>query len=220
MKIFLDPISTTSRPILLFLAENDVKAEVVTVSLFAGEHKSAAHASRNPNQAVPVLDDDGFVLTESSAILKYLADKASSPSYPRDLKQRARVNQMMDWFNTGFYRDHGYGFVYAQTLPDYIYPNATTQTETLAKERTRADRWLKILNDNYLEGKTFLCGDQPSLADYMGASYVTVGDWVGYDIAPYPNVVRWVNAMRSRPSWKATHDAFNGLVAQMRAPKS
>jgi glutathione S-transferase len=116
MKIYLDPISTTSRPILMFLAENDLKAEIVPVSLFKGEHQAAAYAKINPNLAVPTLDDDGFVLTESSAILKYLADKASSPAYPSDLKTRARVNQMMDWFNTGFYRDHGYGLVYAQTI--------------------------------------------------------------------------------------------------------
>ena len=50
----------------------------------------------NPNQAVPVLQDGEFRLTESSAILKYLADRVGSPSYPRKLQMRARVNEAMD----------------------------------------------------------------------------------------------------------------------------
>ena len=65
---------------------------------------------------VPTLDDDGFVLTESSAILKYLADKMHPAAYPKGLRERAKVNEMMDWFNTQFYREYGYSFVYPQTF--------------------------------------------------------------------------------------------------------
>lgn len=220
MKIYLDPISTTSRPILMFLAENDLKSEIVPVSLFKGEHHAADYAKINPNLAVPTLDDDGFVLTESSAILKYLADKASSPAYPQDLKARARVNQMMDWFNTGFYRDHGYGLVYAQTLPDYQYANATTQTDTLGRAKTKTDKWLRVLNDVYLSGRPYVCGNDVTLADYMGASYVSISDWIGFDLSAYPNVARWLKAMRTRASWASTHAAWNALVAQMRGGKS
>ena len=68
---------------------------------------------------MPVLEDGDFRLTESSAILKYLADKVDSPAYPKDLQKRARVNEMMDWLNTGFYRDFGYGLVYPQIFPHH-----------------------------------------------------------------------------------------------------
>ena len=68
---------------------------------------------------MPVLEDGDFRLTESSAILKYLADKIDSPAYPKDLRKRARVNEMMDWLNTGFYRDFGYGLVYPQIFPHH-----------------------------------------------------------------------------------------------------
>jgi glutathione S-transferase len=46
---------------------------------------------------VPVLEDGDFRLTEGSAILKYLADSIDSPAYPKGLKERARVNEMMEW---------------------------------------------------------------------------------------------------------------------------
>jgi len=56
------------------------------------------YAAVNPSRQVPVLDDDGFLLSESSAILKYVADKIGSPAYPKDPKKRAKINELMDWF--------------------------------------------------------------------------------------------------------------------------
>ena len=59
-----------------------------------------------------MLEDGDFRLTESAAILRYLAEKIDSPAFPKDIKQRARVNEVMDWFNSNFYRDWGYGLIY------------------------------------------------------------------------------------------------------------
>jgi glutathione S-transferase len=66
-----------------------------------------------------VLEDDGFYLTECSAILKYLADKVSSPAYPEDLEKRAHVDEVMDWVNTGFHRECGYHLIYPQILSNH-----------------------------------------------------------------------------------------------------
>jgi hypothetical protein len=66
-----------------------------------------------------MLEDGDFRLTESSAILKYLADKHDLPSYPKDSKKRAQVNEVMDWLNTQFFRDFGYGLIYPQLFPNH-----------------------------------------------------------------------------------------------------
>ena len=84
-----------------------------------GEHYKEPYAALNPNRMVPMLEDGDFRLTESSAILKYLADKIDSPAYPKDLKQRAKVNEMMDWLNTDFYRDGATGSCYPQIFPHH-----------------------------------------------------------------------------------------------------
>ena len=217
MQLYADPISTTSRPVILFLADHDAACDLVQISLFEGAHTSDAYAALNPNKAVPTLTDGDFVLTESSAILKYLADSLGSPAYPTELKARARVNQAMDWLNTGFYRDYGYGVVYPQTLPDYKNANPATQADVIAAGRQRAAKWLTILNDHWLAEGPYLCGKDITLADYLGVAYVTVGEWIDFDLSPYPNVVRWIEAMRARPSWSKTHDAFNGITAFMRS---
>ena len=89
------------------------------VDLMTGEHMQPPYSAINPNRLVPMLEDGDLRLTESSAILKYLADKIGSPAYPKDLKQRAKVNEMMDWLNTNFYRDWGYDLCYPQLFPHH-----------------------------------------------------------------------------------------------------
>src|SRR5438034_6846413 len=75
MKLYYHPVSTTSRPVWLFIAENDIKCELRVVDLMKGEHYQPEFVAINPNRMVPVLEDGDFRLTESSAILKYLAEK-------------------------------------------------------------------------------------------------------------------------------------------------
>src|SRR6516164_661617 len=114
MKLYMHPVSMTSRPVRLFIAENNIDVDEQVVDLMTGEHMREPYASINPNAMVPMLEDGDFRLTESSAILKYLADRIGSPAYPKDLKQRAKVNEVMDWINTNFYRDYAYGLCYPQ----------------------------------------------------------------------------------------------------------
>jgi glutathione S-transferase len=218
MKVYLDPISTTCRPIILFLAEHASPAELVPVRLFQGEHLTESYAAINPNKCVPTLVDGGFVLSESSAILKYLADKFSSPTYPKGLQERARVNAAMDWFNTGLYRDLGYGVVYQQVFPQYRFADPLVQESTLARNMDRAANWLRVLDTHYLGDADYVCGNAVTLADYLGSSYVTLAEWVDYDLSPYRSVTRWLERMKARPSWRDTHDEWNALVASFHTP--
>ena len=86
MKLYMHPVSMTSRPVRLFIAENKIPVDEVTVDLFTGEQYKPPYSELNPNSLVPMIEDGDLRLTESSAILKYLADKIGSPAYPKDLK--------------------------------------------------------------------------------------------------------------------------------------
>jgi glutathione S-transferase len=219
MRVYVDPITTTSLPLLLFAAEHGHPLQVTRVRLFDNEHLTAQYVALNPNKCVPTLQDEDFVLTECSAILKYLADKLDSATYPKDLRARARVNQLMDWFNTGFYRDVGYGTVYPRLLPEYAFSNPTTQAEVLRRGEERARKWLTILNEHWLRGNAFLCGAEISIADYLGSSFVAATELVGLDLSPYRNVRRWMDLMRARAAWaevRGEWDAFNATLAAQR----
>lgn len=217
MKLYYHPISTTSRPIALFAAEAGIPLELQVVDLFTGEHMQEPFAAINASRQVPVLEDGDFRLTESSAILKYLADKVGSAAYPKDLKQRARVNEVMDWLNTGLMRDFAYGFVYPQVFPHHKRPTESTHAETIAWGKERAKQWLAILDRDLLgPGKRFLCGDSVTIADYFGAGLLTAGETVGCAFSDYPNICRWLGAMKALPNWSKVHATFDGLVGSMK----
>jgi len=209
MKLYYHPASTTCRPIMLLAAAEKIDLDYELVDLFTGENYQPGFTAINPNQAVPFLVDGDFQLAESSAILKYLADKVHAPSYPADLRARARVNERMDWFNTGLYRDLGYGLVYPQVLESYRKGDEQAQRQHLAWSRAKAKHWLEILDRHLLGGNTrFVCGDTLSLADFMGACYVTLGDVIRLDYSPYPNIARWLAGMKALPYWNSTQEIF------------
>lgn len=209
MKLYYHPVSTTCRPILLFAAESGIELQLQLVDLFTGEHLVEAYGAINPSRQVPVLEDGDFRLTESASILKYLADKVGSPAYPKDLRERAHVNEMMDWFNTGLYRDLGYGLVYPQVLPTFKRADEKVQAATVAWGREKSRNWLTILDRNLLGPRNpFVCGDSITLADYLGAAFLTVGEVIRLDYSPWPNVKRWLDRVKARPSWSRVNEGF------------
>ena len=231
MKLYMHPVSMTSRPVRLFIAESGIDVDEQLVDLMAGEHYQEPFTAINPNRLVPVLEDGDFRLTESSAILKYLADKIDSPAYPKDLKQRAKVNEMMDWFNTNFYRDYAYGWIYPQLFPHHllsrlcygwIYPQLfphhrrptdEAQRATIAWGKERAKGWLQILNDYWLgPSKPYLCGDRITIADYFGVCLLTLGEVIRCDFSAYPNIQRWLANMKRLPSWPEVNEALYGYA--------
>ena len=97
-----------------------------------GEHMGPDYGAINPQHQVPTLEEGDFRLPESSAILKYLASRFDCPEYPKDLKQRAKVDAAMDWVNTQLYRDFGYGLLYPQIFPHHKRPTDDLQEGTIA----------------------------------------------------------------------------------------
>jgi glutathione S-transferase len=216
MKLYYHPASTTSRPVAWFVVDHDLPVEMQVVDLFSGEHRGDPYTAINPNQLVPVLEDGDFRLTESSAILKYLADKVDSPTYPKGLQARARVNEMMDWLNTQLNRDLAYGTVYAQVFPNHRRPGDEAQRVTVAWGQERAKRWMSVLDRQLLgPDKTYLCGDQLTIADYYGASFVHLAEVVGSDLSAYPNVHRWLGRMKDRPTWQKVFSAIEDFARQL-----
>lgn len=217
MKLYMHPVSNASRPVLLFIAENKLPVETQVVDLMKGEHYSDWYTALNPNRMVPMLEDGDLRLTESSAILKYLAAKFELPSYPKDIKKRAKVDEMMDWFNTQFYRDFGYGLAYPQLFPHHKRPSDAAHDGTINWGKEKAEVWLELLDQNWLGPKNaYLCGDQITIADYLGACFVTIGEVLRCDFSHLPNVTRWLGNMKKLSTWNAVNEAHYGFAAAVK----
>jgi glutathione S-transferase len=209
MKLYFHPVSTVSRPVLMLAADENIPLDFQVVDLFTGEHMQTPYSVVNPSKQVPALEDGDFCMTESSAILKYLADKVNSPAYPKDLQKRARVNERMDWLNTGFYRDFGYGLVYPQLFPHHKRPSDEVHGGTIEWGRDKANQWLKILDESILgPDNAYICGSELTIADYLAVAILTVGEVIHLDYAKYPNIARYVARMKARPNWEKVNAPF------------
>jgi glutathione S-transferase len=199
---------------MLFAAENDLALELQLVDIFKGEHRQPVYSALNPNALVPMLEDGDFRLTESSAILKYLADKVDSPLYPKGLQQRARVNERMDWFNTQLSRDYCFGLVFAQLLPHHRRRSEEAQAGAVQWGQERSKLWLQVLNDHILGAHNkYVCGDAITIADHFGAGLLTLGEVIGCDFAAYPYVQGWLARMKALKSWKSVNAVLDGITA-------
>ena len=215
MKFYFHPVSTTCRPIMMLAADEGIPLENVVVDLFTGEHMRDPYSVVNPSKQVPAIQDGDFCLTESSAILKYLADKVNSPAYPKDLQKRARVNERMDWLNTGFYRDFGYGLVYPQLFPHHKRATDEAHKGTIDWGKEQCKRWFGVF-DKMIGSHKYVCGDALTIADYWGADILAAGDLIGTHFSQYANITRWMNTMRALPNLKKTHEAHEGMVQHIK----
>jgi len=217
MKLYYHPASTTCRAVMLGAAEMGVALDYEVVDLMTGEHLKAAYAAVNPNCLVPCLQDGDFRLTESATILRYLARTVKSPAYPSDLKQRARVDEAMDWVNSNLYKDLGYGLVYPQLFPHHRRPTDELQQGTLEWARGKTRKWLQVLDTWMLgDSKRFLCGNDATIADYFGASIVSLLELIHADFAGYANVSRWYRNVKALKSWAGVNEVFDGFANSLR----
>ena len=101
IKLHYNPLSTFSRRVLIALAEKQIPHELVVVDMAARQHRQQPYLSLNPYGRVPTLEEDGFVLFESTAILNYLADKFPESKLGGDgtPKGRAEVNRWLGFLN-------------------------------------------------------------------------------------------------------------------------
>ena len=114
-----------------------------------------AYLRMNPNGLVPVIDDDGFVLYESNAIVRYLACKAGATSlWPEEARARADVDRWMEWQSTGYTPSMGPAFVQLiRTAPE------KRDIGAIEASRVKSEKHSAIL-DAHLADRRFVAGAQ------------------------------------------------------------
>lgn len=204
MTLYYDPLSVSCRPVLFFVFAHDLQLALARISLADGEHLSNSFGALNPNRRVPVLVDDGFAIREPAAILRYLADKAGSHAYPREARARARVDETMEWFGAVFRREFVEGLVFGSR-------RSGADRKALERAEVRSHRLLSILDEHMLgDAGVFLCGTAPTLADYLAAPLIEMRREIGFDLAAWPRIGRWLERMQARPGWR---EAFGAWLA-------
>jgi glutathione S-transferase len=214
MRLHINEAATTSRAVMAFLAHTDTPADLISVDLMQGQHHQPPFTELNPNRLVPVLEDEDFVLTESAAILRYLASKLGSDLYPKGLKERARVDEAISWFEANFYKDFGFQMVYPQLFPHHSRGSEQANASTVRFGREQTLVRLAVLDGHTLgDGRPWLTGDQLTIADFHGASILSLGELIGMDLTRFPRVAAWYARVTGLDAWTGINGAFAGFAA-------
>jgi len=198
MKLYGHPWSSNARRVHMLCEELAIPYTYETVDLMNSAQYAPGFQRLNPNSKVPVIDDDGFVLWESQAIMRYLTDKHGDGAwYPTDRKQRAVVEQWLDWNQTRLGAEAGRIMFNTHFAGDRRDDRAIES----------AKKWLlKILPvmDGALAKRPYLCGERVTLADLAAVTNIWYLEHCRHDLAPYPAVGRWYTTLKARPSFTQT----------------
>jgi glutathione S-transferase len=217
MDLYVDPITTSSRAVLAFCRAANVAVTLRSVALAKGEARSAEYLEINPSGLVPALVDGTFVLTESTAIMRYLARESRSPLYPTELREAAKVDELTAWFGTNFNKDFAYGFVYPQVLPMHRRPTEAANVATIEWAAAQCRRWLDVLDAHHLgPSRTRLVGERTTIADYVGAALLSAGELVACTFADWPNVRRWYEDVMRDEAMRAVNETFLAMAEAAR----
>jgi len=218
MKVYGHPLSSCTRKVLATLAEKGVEAAFVKVDLFLGEHKASAHMARHPFGVVPVLDDEGFVLYESRAILRYLEARFPEPPLvPRAVRDVARMDQWLS-VDQSYVAPHTRALAIERIVKkrEGLAPDASAERAAegaLGAALAVYDRALAggaspggaSSDSGASRASTYLVGQDLTLADLSLAPYVASLSLVGAEhlLTGLPHLRSWWGRVRERPSWRA-----------------
>jgi glutathione S-transferase len=199
---------TRSLRALWSLHELDADFEFVPVNLRAGEHRHPDFLRLNPAGKVPVLVDGDLVLTESAAIVMYLAEKYPAKGLiPADLKERAQMYRWMMFAVTELEQP-----LWRITRHTALYPENKRLPDDVALASQEFVDMAAIL-DRHMEGRHFIVGDSITVADCVTAYTLDWGNERGL-IDDCPQLRAYLERMYARPKApQRIAEAFASLQA-------
>jgi glutathione S-transferase len=192
MKLHNVAYSGNSYKVRLLLAQLGIPCEIVEVDILKGESRTAEFFKINPNGRTPVLDDNGFILAESNAILAYLAK--GTKFLPEDRQKFALVFQWM------FFEQYSHE-PYIATSRFWLQhkPDSLEKSALLASKRDGGWAALKIMEDHLVKSDFFV-GDY-SIADIALFAYTHVSHEGGFSLDDFPKIRAWVERVKAQPGF-------------------
>lgn len=218
MRLYGSPISTCTRKVLCTLAEKGAQHELIHIDILKGDQKRPDYLqAHQPFGVVPALDDDGFTMYESRAIMRYLDERLPGTKLtPADARGRARMEQ---WTSVE------YSYFSAPTMrlvrEKLFHPlrGLPVDAQNVAAARAELARTLDVL-DQPLATQPYLAGQEFSLADIGFMPYIEYlyAAQESELITSRPQVAAWWGRVSARPSWQTLVRITDGVFAAARPP--
>jgi len=179
--LYHHPMSAPSHAVRMTAAAFGVDVNLKTIDLFTGEQMKPEFLKLNPQHTVPVLVHDGLALTESRAILQYLANAFGTAQteslYPKDPKKRAVVDMRLLFDMGTLYK----------TFAEAYYPKVFYQQALDAEKVKKLDESLGYL-EQFLTNTKYVAGDNLTIADFTVVASLTTIEGVNHDLKKYAKV--------------------------------
>jgi glutathione S-transferase len=188
-KVYNVAYSGNSYKVRLLLSHLGIPCEIIEVDILKGKSRTAEFLKINPNGRTPVLDDNGFVLAESNAILAYLG--RGTKFLPEDKKSWALVFQWL------FFEQYSHE-PYIATSRFWLQhkPESAERTALLASKREGGWAALKIMED-HLAKNDFFVRDY-SIADIALFAYTHVSHEGGFPLDDFPKIRAWIERVKAQ----------------------
>ena len=203
MKLHYHPLSGHAHRVRLFLSLLGVAPELVQVDLMSGAHKAPAFLQMNRFGQVPVLDDGGTIVSDSNAILVYLAKKHRRADWLPETPEGAAAVQR--WLSVAA-GQIAFGPAAARLVT--LFGAKFDAEEVIG----RAHAALAIL-DAELAGRSWIAAPQPTIADVALYSYIASAPEGNVDLAAYRNVQAWLGRVEALPGFVVFQKSPVGLAA-------
>jgi glutathione S-transferase len=200
MKLYVFPPSPRAFKVLSVANHLGLAFETHIVDLSKGQHLTPEFAALNPNKRMPVLEDDGFVLWESNAIIQYLASKKpESGLFPSDPRQRADVSRWQFWDCAHW--DAACAILIFERAVKKLFGRGEPDPLEVAKGIERFHRAAAVL-DAQLRGHKYVTGDRLTLADFALGASLNMAQIAEFPLQPYSEIRRWHAELSELPAWK------------------
>ncbi len=189
MKLYNVAYSGNSYKVRLLLAQLGIPFEIIEVDILSGESRTPEFLKINPNGRTPVLDDNGFVLAESNAILAYLA--RGTKFFPQDRKSFGLIFQWL------FFEQYSHE-PYVATSRFWLQHKPDSAEKTALLESKRAGGWAALrIMEEHLAQNDFLVGGY-SIADIALFAYTHVADEGGFPLDQFPKIRAWLERVNAQ----------------------
>jgi glutathione S-transferase len=199
IKLYTFPPSTNSRKVRIALIEKGLEFERINIDLTKREQKSPDYLKVHPFGQIPALDDEGFVVYDSTIINEYLEDEYPYPSLmPSDSEGRARARMMED------FRDAHFNPFFVHLIQESRKPEAERDAQRIENAKVEITKAFDRIEAE-LQGKEYLAGPF-SLADVAFMANIELLDRFAVPVDPvkYKNTVAWIARLKARPSFAAS----------------
>lgn len=162
-----------------------------------GGDETEEYRKLNPNQLIPTINDNGFIMWESIAIVRYLSRQYGSGSlWPDDAQQAARADQWMDWYKSN---------IYPNLMPIFVNLVRTEESKRdlgRVRDCTAATiRQLRIL-EQHLGDQAYIAGDSFTMGDIPLGAIIYKFYKLDIERPELPNIEAWYERLRDRPAYQ------------------